>query len=72
MPEWSYLNDHRSYWLNIVGRLRPDETPQHALASLNPLWISLRTSEFTLLHDQSAKARENFISRSQFERGLGC
>ena len=22
-PEWTYLNDHRSYWLNIVGRLHP-------------------------------------------------
>ena len=30
-PEWSYLNDHRSYWLNIVGRLRPDETLPHAM-----------------------------------------
>jgi predicted permease len=72
LPEWSYLNDHRSYWLNIVGRLRPDQTPQQALASLSPLWLSLRSSEFTLLHDQSAKSREGFISRSNLNLDSGA
>jgi len=71
-PEWSYLSDHRAYWLNIVGRLRPDETQQRALASLNPLWISLRTSEFTLQRDQSAKARESFISRAHLNLDSGA
>ena len=71
-PEWSYLSDHRSYWLNIVGRLYPNEPPQQALASLNPLWASLRSSEFTLLHDQSAKSREGFISRSHLNLDSGA
>ena len=48
LPEWSYLSDHRSAWLTMVGRLRPGETPQHASASLNLLWLSLRTREFAL------------------------
>jgi predicted permease len=72
MPEWSYLKDHRSAWLNIVGRLRPDETPQHARASLNPLWISLRTREFPLLPDQSAKARQNFLAHSELNVDAGA
>jgi putative ABC transport system permease protein len=72
LPEWSYLNDHRSYWLNIVGRLRPDQTPQQALASLGPLWVSLRSSEFTLLHDQSAKSREGFLSYSHLNLDSGA
>ncbi len=71
-PEWNYLSDHRSSWLNIVGRLYPNEPPQQALASLNPLWASLRSSEFTLLHDQSAKARQNFISRSHLNLDSGA
>jgi len=71
MPEWSYLSDHRSAWLTMVGRLRPGETRQHASASLNPLWLSLRTREFALLHDQSAKARETFISRSRLNLDAG-
>ncbi len=32
-PEWSYLSDHSSYWLNIVGRLHPGETPPQAMAA---------------------------------------
>jgi putative ABC transport system permease protein len=71
-PEWSYLNDRRAYWLNIVGRLRPDETSQQALASLNPLWVSLRTGEFPLQRDQSAKAREEFIARSRLNLDSGA
>jgi putative ABC transport system permease protein len=71
-PEWSYLSDRRSAWLTMVGRLRPGETPQHASASLNPLWLALRTQEFALLHDQSAKARENFISRSHLNLDAGA
>jgi len=72
MPEWSYLSDHRATWLTMVGRLRPSETPQHASASINPLWLSLRTREFALLHDQSAKTRESFISRSHLNLDAGA
>jgi putative ABC transport system permease protein len=71
-PEWSYLGDRSSAWLTMVGRLRPGETPQHASASLNPLWLSLRTRDFALLHDQSAKARESFISRSRLNLDAGA
>ncbi len=71
-PEWSYLSDRRSAWLTMVGRLGPGETPQHASASLNALWLSLRTREFSALHDQSAKARENFISRSRLNLDAGA
>ncbi len=35
-PEWTYLNDHGSYWLTLVGRLHPGETPQQALAGCKP------------------------------------
>jgi putative ABC transport system permease protein len=70
-PEWSYLKDHRSYWLNIVGRLRANETPEQALSKLNPLWTTLRSNEFGLQRDQSAKARERFITRSRLNLDAG-
>ncbi len=69
-PEWHFLADHQAYWLNMVGRL--SETPQQAIASLGPLWTSLRTSEFALQHDQSAKARESFLSRSRLNLDAGA
>jgi putative ABC transport system permease protein len=72
MPEWSYLSDHRSYWLNIVGRLRPNETQQQALEPLNLLWISLRSDEFNLQRDQSSKARGDFVTRSHLNIEAGA
>ena len=71
-PDWTYLNDHRSYWLTIVGRLHPGETPQQAMASVNPLWVSLRTHEFPLQHDQSAKSRTAFISQTRLNLDSGA
>jgi predicted permease len=71
-PERTYLNDHRSYWLNIVGRLHPGETAQQAMAGINPLWVSLRTSEFPLVHDQSAKSRNAYISQTRLNLDSGA
>ena len=71
-PEWAYLNDHRAYWLTIVGRLRAGETPAQALPSLNALWSSLRTNEFSAERDQSPRAREDYISRSHINLEAGA
>ena len=71
-PEWTYLHDHRSYWLTMVGRLQPGETPQQAMAGVNPLWVSLRTSEFPLVHDQSAKSREAFVTQTHLNLDSGA
>ena len=71
-PEWDLLEDRRSAWLNIVGRLRPGQTHRQAVASLNLLWTAIRSSEFSLQHDQSAKSRENFITRSHLNVDQGA
>jgi predicted permease len=71
-PEWSYLPDHRAYWLNLVGRLLPGETLAQAMASVNPLWIALRTREFPLQRDQSARERENFLSQTRLNVDAGA
>ena len=72
MPEWDFLNDHRSYWINLIGRLRPDVTAAQASAALNPLFISLRTAEFAWLHDQSAHARKAFITNAHLNLDGGA
>jgi putative ABC transport system permease protein len=71
-PEWSYLSDHRSYWLNLVGRMRGDETPQQSMEKLNPLWTSLRSAEFPLQPEQSARVREGFVARSSLHLDAGA
>ena len=71
-PEWNYLADHKSYWIDLVGRLRPDVSRAKAEASLSILFRELRTSEFGLLDDQSPKARQDFIGRSHLNLVAGA
>jgi putative ABC transport system permease protein len=71
-PEWSFLSDHNSYWLNLVGRLHPGETAPQAMAAVNPLWASLRTREFPLLHNQTPKSRQDFISQTHLNLDSGA
>jgi len=60
-PERDYVNDRQSYWIDTMGRLRPGVTREQAAAALNSLFLALRKTEFTGLHDQSDKARNEFI-----------
>lgn len=71
-PEWDYLNDHRSYWITIAGRLRPGVSLARAAASLNALFLSLRQSEFAAMKDHSDKARQEFINRAHLNVDAGA
>ena len=55
------LNNHQSTWLTLVARLKPGVTQQQAQASLNTLWRSLRSYEFTLHKNTSERFRKGFI-----------
>jgi len=71
-PEWDYLNDHKSYWITLTGRLRPGVSGAQAAASLNGLFLSLRASEFTTFADQSPKARQEFIGSAHLNVDAGA
>jgi putative ABC transport system permease protein len=58
------LNNHQSVWLAVVARLKPGVSYAQAQASLEPLWHSLRTSEFGLYKSKSERFRKNFIDNS--------
>lgn len=58
------LNNHQSTWLTVVARLKPGVSQQQAQASLNTLWRSLRTYEFTLYKNRSERFRKGFIDLS--------
>ncbi len=71
-PEWTYLKDRQAYWIDLVGRLRPGMTRTQAEASIDTTYRALRAAEFPLLHDQSAKARHDFVDAAHLNLEAGA
>ncbi|HEY1262738.1 MAG TPA: ABC transporter permease [Terriglobales bacterium] len=63
-PGWDHLENRRSRWLNIVGRLKPGMTPQRAEAGINPLWKAIRAEELQSITSHSQGFRERFVEKS--------
>ena len=64
-PEFYNLNDRRSRFANVFGRLKPGVTRQQAKASLQPLYHSILESDVK----QKAFVRASKESRDSFLRG---
>ena len=64
IPGHRDLEDRRSSWLNIVGKLKPGISREQAEAGLNPLWSSIRTEELKEIKDGSQNFRERFVAKS--------
>jgi putative ABC transport system permease protein len=63
-PGWNDLNERRSSWLNIIGRLNPGLTRQQAQSGLAPLWYSIRADELKAM----TVAHPHIYSDSQADR----
>jgi len=59
------LQNHKDRWLNIIGRLKPDETPEMAEVAMAPLWHALRAEELKALGHRSPRFVDDFVTRSQ-------
>jgi putative ABC transport system permease protein len=64
-PGWNDLENRRSRWLNIIGRLKPGITAQQAETALAPLWHSLREDELKAMPDATPKFRDGFLNKSK-------
>jgi putative ABC transport system permease protein len=64
MPGRDDLEQRRSRWLNIIGRLKPGITAQQAEAGIAPLWYSIRADELKEMGHSSERFREGFLTRS--------
>ncbi|MBS1805396.1 MAG: ABC transporter permease [Acidobacteria bacterium] len=71
-PDREFLHDHQSYWLNLVGRLRPGLSSSSAAASLNALFINLRKAEFPNLRDHSERERKDFVDNAHINLDGGA
>jgi predicted permease len=66
-PGWNDLDNRRSIWLNVIGRLKPGMTLQQAQTGLQPLWHSLREDELKAMSNVTPKVRDNFLNKSQVQ-----
>ena len=64
MPGMNDLEDRRSRWLNIIGRLKPGLSAAQAEAGVNPLWYSIRADELKLMTNKSERFSEAFLTKS--------
>ena len=64
VPGSKDLNDRRSSWLNIVGKLKPGISREQAEAGLSPLWSSIRSDELKEIKGKSDRFREHFVAKS--------
>ncbi len=59
------LQEHKDRWMNIIGRLKPGDTPERAQVEMAPLWHSLRASELKALGTKSPRFVDDFLTHSQ-------
>jgi predicted permease len=64
-PGWNDLENRRSRWLNMIGRLKPGMTHAQAEVSLAPLWHSLREDELKSIQNATPKFRHAFLEESK-------
>ncbi len=63
-PGRDYLDDRRSRWLNVVGRLKPGVSAATAQAALTVLWKQIRAGELAEMKYLSAKFADRFVAQS--------
>ena len=61
-PNWDGLNDHKDYWLAIIGRLKPGLSPAQAEQALAPIYRRILEEEVPLLKS-SPEMQQRFVER---------
>jgi len=63
-PDWNDLEERRSSWLSVVGRLKPGLTHEQAQAGIDQLWHAIRTDELRQLGHTTQHFRDAFLTYS--------
>ena len=63
-PQWDDLDNRRSRWTNVFGRLKPGVTPEQAKAALQPYFRGIRAMEVqeAEFRTTAAETRKRFLS----------
>ena len=63
-PDADNLQERRSKWMNIIGRLKPGMPPAQAQAGIDPLWHALRVEELQQMQHVTQHLRDGFLTNS--------
>jgi putative ABC transport system permease protein len=63
-PDWNDLEERRSRWLHIIGRVNPGVTREQAQAGIDLVWHSVRAEELKQLGHSSQHFRDAFLTNS--------
>lgn len=66
-PGWNDLDNRRSRWMNIFGRLKPGVTVKQAQMGLAPLWHAIREDELKEMPNATPKFRQGFLEKSRLD-----
>jgi putative ABC transport system permease protein len=64
-PGMDGLDERRSQWLNIIGRLKPGITHAQAQAGIETVWHSIRAEEMKSFPHASQQFRNAFLNNSR-------
>jgi predicted permease len=62
-PTWNDLDNRRSRWLTVLGRLRPGVSPEQAEVQLNVLYRQINQQEMEAISDVSESFRKRFVEK---------
>src|SRR5262245_31209150 len=62
-PNWNGLDDHRDYWLAIMGRLKPGMSSAQTEEAVRPSYRSFLEEELSLRGGGSAESRQRFLDK---------
>jgi predicted permease len=62
-PNWDGLNDHKDYWVAILGRLKPGLSRAQAQEGFSPVYRRILEDELPLMGGFSAETRQRFLDQ---------
>lgn len=62
-PNWDGLDNHRDFFLAVMGRLKPGLDRTQAEAAVSPVYRQVLEEELPMMGKMSAESRERFLGR---------
>ena len=62
-PSWNGLNDHKDYWVKLIGRLKPGISQTQAAAAIAPTYHALLEEELPLNGGFPEQEKKAFVAK---------